>query len=93
MPQAEAKSSYNILTTSHCISPRQHCQVATFCFMRTRVTEFVFLSYTLFIIRWSPKEITQHQSLSGTIFYSFYMRIIRKGTTSNIINSNKAHCS
>jgi len=28
------------------------------------------------------------------ILYSFYMRIIRKATTSNFINSNnKAHCS
>jgi len=30
----------------------------TYCFMRTCVRKFLFLSYTLFIIRWSPKEIT-----------------------------------
>jgi len=42
-----------------------------FCFLFTRARKLLFLIYMLLIIRFSAKEITQHQALVTTVF-NFY---------------------
>jgi len=71
-----------------------------FAYSWCRIVDFSVLSfiYTLLMIHWSPKEVSQHQALVRTIFnvysaqeliifvdyifYCFYVGIIRRGTSS-----------
>ena len=55
--------------------------IEMFCFFFTRDKEPLFLIFMLVIIRWFPREITEHQTLVSTIFnwdlaHKFYVNFL-----------------
>jgi len=74
---------------------RQDCRLGSFLSYLRVLRSFLSAIYTLHMIRWSPKEITQHQTLISTIcdvskdalvyvdqiLYWFYLRLFARTLT------------